>query len=47
MIEKKNKRKREKIPSNPSEEKKKGDSMAGLSSEVGDDLRDLCNSPTN
>lgn len=37
----------EHITNNPSEEKKKGNSMAGLGFEVGDDLRDICNSPAD
>lgn len=34
-------------PRDPSEKKRKRNSMAGLCSEVGDNLRDFCNSPTN
>lgn len=34
-------------PGDPSEEKGKGDTMAGLSVEVSDNLRDFCYTPTN
>lgn len=33
-------------PSNPSEEKKEGNTMSRLGFEIGNDLRDLCNTPT-
>lgn len=43
----KRKRKKEYIPSNPSEKKEEGKAMAGLGPEVGENLRDFSDAPAD